>query len=343
MFCKISVIIPVYNGEKYLARCIDSVLNQTLDKVEIILVDDGSKDKSPLICDEYAKNKDNIKVIHKNNGGLTAAWKTGVAMALGDYIGFVDCDDYVEQEMFETLHDRAIDVGADIVCCGLRHQYEEKDHKPWKEQMLVEKDVYTRDEMRHDLFNNFINNGSFMGRVLQPNRVTKLIRRDLILKNMYLCDDRISVGEDFQFSLCMFLGAEKIAIVKDYYPYIYWMNHTSMTGVFDPDYMEKISLMKKQLIKISKSLCNYDFMDQIVNDYLCLTVLNVKGEVYKNRGISYREHRKNLSNICTNQEVLKALQEHSLSKISMAEELFLFFMRKQWYFAIFVVVRIYFH
>ncbi|HKM05074.1 MAG TPA: glycosyltransferase family 2 protein [Lachnospiraceae bacterium] len=335
MACKVSVIIPVFNGEKYIRRCMDSVLKQTLEEIEVILVDDGSKDKSPFICDEYAKSQDHIKVIHKNNGGLTAAWKTGVTMAQGDYIGFVDCDDYVEQEMFETMHDKAIESGAQIVCCGLRHEYEDHDHKPWKEQMDVEK----IDELSERL----INDGSFMGRGLQPNRVTKLISRELILKNMYLCDDRVSVGEDVQFSLTMFLSAQKVAMVKDYYPYIYWMNSSSMTGAYDFSYMEKISLLKEQLIKITKKLSSYDFSNQIINDYLCLTVLNVKGEIYKNKKVSYKEHRKNLQDICTNKEVMEALQGHTLSKLTLPEELFIFFMKKQWYAAIIIAVKIYFH
>ena len=95
---KVSVIIPVYNAEKYLHKCVDSVLNQTLDDIEIILVDDGSTDKSPSICDDFEIKFDSIRVIHKENGGLSSARNFGMDKANGEFIGFVDSDDYIAPE-----------------------------------------------------------------------------------------------------------------------------------------------------------------------------------------------------------------------------------------------------
>lgn len=338
----VSVIVPIYNGEKYLERCLESILAQTLTGLEIILVDDGSKDTSGTICDYYAAKQENIKVIHKQNAGLTAAWKTGVTMATGQFVGFVDCDDYIDADMFEILFDKAMNTGADIVCCGLRHEYEKKNHKPWKEQMLASKDYYTKEEMKQELFPGFINNGSFMGRGLQPNRYTKLVKHSLILINMNLCDDNITIGEDVQFSLAMFLAADKIAISQHYYPYVYWMHESSMTGGYDQDYIEKILLLKVQLNNICNHFGIYDFSKQILNDFVCLTVLQVKGEVYKNKNIPYRQHKLNLKEICENCFVIEALKTHNLSRLTLAEELFLFFMKQKWYFAIYLVVRLYF-
>ena len=102
---KISVIVPVYNVEKYLNRCVNSILAQTFDDFEIILIDDGSKDSSPEICDDLAKKNDKIKVFHKENGGQSSARNMGLSAAQGEYISFVDSDDWIEPNMFECLYD----------------------------------------------------------------------------------------------------------------------------------------------------------------------------------------------------------------------------------------------
>lgn len=99
----ISVIVPIYNVQDYLKKCVDSILNQTYKNLEIILVDDGSTDESPLICDQYAKQEKRVRVIHKTNGGLSSARNAGLDIANGDFIGFVDSDDYIDLSMYEKL------------------------------------------------------------------------------------------------------------------------------------------------------------------------------------------------------------------------------------------------
>ena len=115
---KISVIVPIYNVENYLNRCIDSIINQTYKKLEIILVDDGSPDNCGKICDEYAKKDSRIKVIHKENGGVSSARNAGLNIATGDYIGFVDGDDWIELDMYEYLLGLSIKYKADISRCS---------------------------------------------------------------------------------------------------------------------------------------------------------------------------------------------------------------------------------
>lgn len=116
----ISIIVPVYKVEKYLKRCIDSIVNQTYENIEIILVDDGSPDNCGNICDEYAEQYKRIKVIHKENGGQSSARNAGLDVAKGEYIGFVDSDDYIDEEMYEQLMKIALDTDADIVECECR-------------------------------------------------------------------------------------------------------------------------------------------------------------------------------------------------------------------------------
>lgn len=114
---KISVIVPVYNVEEYIHKCLDSILRQTYFQLEIILVDDGSTDKSGKICDEYAQRDERIKVIHKSNGGLSDARNAGLNIATGELIGFVDSDDYIHEQMYEILQRIMEEEQADIVYC----------------------------------------------------------------------------------------------------------------------------------------------------------------------------------------------------------------------------------
>ena len=116
---KISVIIPIYNVERYLRKCIDSILAQTYRKLEIILVDDGSPDMCPQICDEYKARDERIRVIHKENGGLSSARNSGLDICTGDYIGFVDSDDWVASTMYEDLLNSISKYKSDIAFCGI--------------------------------------------------------------------------------------------------------------------------------------------------------------------------------------------------------------------------------
>ena len=113
----ITVIVPVYNVKDYLQQCVESICGQTYQNLEILLVDDGSTDGSGKICDELAKKDTRIKVIHKPNGGLSDARNAGLDVATGDYIGYVDSDDYIEPDMFEILLTNIEEHQADISCC----------------------------------------------------------------------------------------------------------------------------------------------------------------------------------------------------------------------------------
>lgn len=125
--CKVSVIVPVYKVEKYLNKCVDSIINQTLEDIEIILVDDGSPDNCGKICDDYAQKDNRIVVIHKTNGGLSDARNAGLEVARGEYIGFVDSDDYIAPEMISLLYGVCKKNSTDIAGCDLAYVYETTD------------------------------------------------------------------------------------------------------------------------------------------------------------------------------------------------------------------------
>lgn len=121
----ISVIVPVYKVEPYLDRCVQSIVDQTYQNLEIILVDDGSPDNCPAMCDAWAEKDSRIKVIHKENGGLSDARNAGMAIASGEYMGFVDSDDFIAPEMYRLLYERMIADGSDIAACGVEMIWED--------------------------------------------------------------------------------------------------------------------------------------------------------------------------------------------------------------------------
>lgn len=124
---KVSIIVPVYNVEKYLSKCIDSIINQTYKNIEIILIDDGSKDLSGDICDDYQKRDDRIKVVHKQNGGLSSARNAGLDMMNGEFVGFIDSDDFIHPQMIEILLELACKYSLDMAV-GATRDIQERDN-----------------------------------------------------------------------------------------------------------------------------------------------------------------------------------------------------------------------
>lgn len=138
---KVSVIVPVYNVEPYLDKCLNGLVNQTLKDIEIIVVNDGATDNSQRIIDEYVKKYDNVIGLIKENGGLSDARNYGIPYAKGEYIGFIDSDDFMEYDMFEILYNKAKEDDADIVECNLRHTYSDS------EDIEIGKEIYDKKEM----------------------------------------------------------------------------------------------------------------------------------------------------------------------------------------------------
>ncbi len=338
---KISVIVPVYGVEKVLGRCVDSILGQTCKDLEIILVDDGSPDGCPALCDAYAERYGNVKAVHKTNGGLTSAWKEGVRQSSGDLIGFVDSDDWIEPDMYERLSEELLRQQADIAMAGLVFDYEDPGYPPRRETNRMDMTVYDREELQ-GLFPVLLNDGSFIGRSLQPSRVTKLFRRKLVTDNLELWDDRVTVGEDLQMVFAAVLDADKICMIPDYYPYHYWYNLSSMTGGHDSGYLEKILLLRQRMEAISDAKGVYDFRPQIRNDFLSLAVMAVKNEIWRNRTDSFGQVLKNVRRICRDTSVQEALREHTMDRIGLSVRMYLFMMKHGWYLPCHVVTKVFF-
>lgn len=214
----ISVIVPVYNVEKYLEKCVESLCRQSYSNLEIILVDDGSTDSSGCLCDELAKTDSRIKVIHKKNGGLSDARNAGLDIAAGDYIGFVDSDDYVLPEMYERLLTLLNTYHADIAICDKVEFYEGKDPEFTKIEPSIK--VLNQDQA----INALADDQGLRSHVW--NR----------LYSAHLFDDlRFDVGkayEDVYIMHRLFLQAQKIVVTNESL-YCYLQRATSILGTIN--------------------------------------------------------------------------------------------------------------
>lgn len=238
-FPLISVIVPVYNVERYLNECVDSILLQTYPNLEILLIDDGSKDRSPQICDEYAAAHSHIKAVHKRNGGASSARNVGIEMAKGEYLAFLDSDDIFDPEMYSELYKILQETGADMVTSrfkslngtrvirnNLSHDVSLTGHK--LAEIMFEKDLGT-------------------------SACASIIKRDVVGNTRF--PEGIS-NEDFVFMLDLYLKDPKIYISKNsYYYYRYNEESTSsriyertfdlLTNAFDAEH--KVSTLSKDL------------------------------------------------------------------------------------------------
>lgn len=175
---KISVIVPIYSVEKYLSKCIDSIINQTYTNLEIILVDDGSPDNCSIICDDYSLMDIRIKVIHKKNGGLSDARNAGLNVATGDYISFLDSDDYIHKEFYETLINLIIQYDADVAQCEFLKVYEDSKSNPNGCDFDTDEKISVLDnrEALNNLFNEYYVNTVVVWNKLYKRELFKSIR-----------------------------------------------------------------------------------------------------------------------------------------------------------------------
>ena len=219
----ISVLVPIYKIDQYLGICIESLLNQTYKNLEIILVDDGSPDRCPEICDLYARKDSRIKVIHKKNGGLVSARKAGMLAATGEYIGYVDGDDWVGLGFYHALYGSISESGADIAVAGFS-----RDLFSSTKNILnaIPSGVYECDAL-DDIKKQMISFGDFYCHGLTTYLWNKLFRREAILKYQLDMDERITIGEDAATAYNAIMGANKI-VVTDNCAYHYRQREDSM-------------------------------------------------------------------------------------------------------------------
>ncbi len=235
---KLSIIVPVYNTGNYLKKCLNSLVNQTLDDIEIIIVNDGSTDNSEEIIKKYELDyKDKIVFINKKNGGQGSARNIGVKRATGDYIGFVDSDDFVDKNMFKDMYEEAIKKGSDIVICGISNYYE-KNKLTSEVHLNLQRDTSVKE--------------AFIKSV--PSVVNKIYKRNLIISNEILFDENIWY-EDFPYSMQLIVNANKINYIdKCYYYYFHRLRSTMHNENIEKnlDILKAFDILVQYLKEINK-------------------------------------------------------------------------------------------
>lgn len=220
----ISIIVPVYNIEKYLPRCLDSLIGQSFLDIEIIIVDDGSTDGCYYICEEYGRKDPRIVVIHKTNGGLVSARKVGMKAARGEYIAYVDGDDWIEPQMYEQMYQKMIEENVDIVMCG---RFEDMADTSKKVFHGVKEGRYKKQELQKLVYPKMISGDTFFEWGIFPGLWDKLFRRDCIEMFQLAVDDRIAMGEDAACTYPCLLNTNSIYVIHECL-YHYRQNESSM-------------------------------------------------------------------------------------------------------------------
>lgn len=222
---KISVVVPIYNVEDYLKKCIESIVEQTYKNLEIILVDDGSIDNSLNICRQYQKKDARIHIIHKENGGLVAARKTGIEAATGDYIAFVDGDDWIEENAFEMITKES--NFEDVLMFGLQEDY---GYKVVKKTNQIDLGFYQENQIE-EIILKMLCDGTFFAFGVLPNLVCKVIKASLLKKIANNISHKITMGEDAVFSYSTIAEAKTVRNIN-VMPYHYIQRSNSMVRTF---------------------------------------------------------------------------------------------------------------
>lgn len=326
---KVSIIVPIYNVEKYLNRCMDSLLNQTLKDIEIIMVDDGSPDRCPQMCDEYAKRDSRIKVIHKKNAGLGYARNSGLEVATGEYVAFVDSDDYVSINMYEKLYQTALADDADCVLSGYYDVITDEKilpHKDCKSILQFKGDASIRvlrrmlgiDPKRREVFECSFSvwHGLYRLSTIKHNGVS-------------FCSERDYISEDLVFHVSFIPYCKSITMIPDLL-YYYCKNEGTLTSLYKPgrfDAILKFCHHIDDMVNASPSVLlrqNYQPLSQML--LLSKTLATVSFEVMRNKNNCLSE----LSCMCDNPDVRKAIAGYPLKLLPKRHQLVFWLMRHRY-------------
>ena len=312
----ISVIVPVYNVEKYLNKCIDSILNQTFKQVEIILVDDGSTDNSPIICDEYCSRYENIKVIHKENNRVSAARNEGIKIAIGKYIALVDSDDWIEPNMLEEMYNKAEEFQTDITMCDLKIVGIESEYTV---SQPIREGYYDRSMIEAELFPCLV----MFENIEFPPTISNcvcLFRREFLIENDLFYDEDIYYCEDSIFGSKAMYNADGFYYMKNRYFYNYFYNPNSTTATCNMKKWDSYLIINQRLKEYFKD-SKYDFSRQIKINMLYFT-LNFLGEI-KNSDLALDKKRENSKQILNDVYVKNIFKNFKLPKINIKLKLLL--------------------
>lgn len=311
MHFKVSIIVPIYNVEKHLPRCVESLINQTLKNIEIILVDDESPDNCAVLCDKYAENDCRIKVVHKKNEGLGYARNSGLSVATGEYVAFVDSDDYVDIDAFEKLYDVAKKENVDIVWADKYNEKSNGDIMNKLDYSPIRPGKYQKEEVLEGLlypqFGMLPHEGG--NKYVSCSSCTNLYKMSVIRNNQIWFDsERECISEDMFFNLKFLINAQS-AYVIHYKYYHYVVNDKSLTHVYRADRFDKEIIFYKECINRLEKLEIYDICKVRLQRHLLIRARKcIKREFLDNPDIRGAFH--NVKSILKTQELQEIFDKY---------------------------------
>lgn len=270
---KISVIVPVYNKKDYLEQCIDSILSQTYNNLELLLIDDESTDGSGDICDRYADRDERVRVFHQKNGGPTAAVMTGLKEAVGDYCAFIDSDDYVSSDMLQKMAECLIGIQGEIVCCN--HVLEkQKETIPMIQPLPA--GVYEGTKLDEEIKEKLLGRED---RIIPMSRCMKLCERSVFEGNEQYYDTRLRMGDDFNLMYPALLAAKRIVIMEEALFYHYRYVEDSIVHGYDPGSAEGTARWYQAILRIVRDKEVPDGEAKLDMEYCYMMMYVMKNEL----------------------------------------------------------------
>ena len=301
---KLSVIVPIYNAADTLCRCIDSIVNQDYPALEIVLIDDGSTDSSLEICEDYAKRDSRVVVHHKENAGLVAARKSGVEIATGEYIGFVDSDDFVDVDMYSALMREANEADVDMVIGGIRLDYPTHSTVVYNR---VPAGRYTRASIEEQIIPRMLMRHGFYRYGIIPGVVVKVFKKELIWQSLKNVTDDLTLGEDVAITSFSVMSAQGISVVE-HAAYHYVQTDASMIRGYNPKRLEAVRRMYRCVEKIE----NAQYKKQLGACVSCI-LYGVLADYVRCDLLTRGEKRKSIKAALTDEVFVNAMRVMDLS------------------------------
>lgn len=320
----ISIIIPIYNMEKFLTRCLDSILSQSYSDLEIILINDGSTDKSAQICDAYKAKDSRIAVIHKKNAGVSEARNSGLDIAKGDYISFVDPDDWLAPDTYKVLMQNQQETDADII----RFQAYKSDGSLLNE--IPFEGLYDGEKLTNFQL-SMVGAPKFGGMFILGVLWLHIYRRSLIEDNHIRFNKDLRRCEDRLFCILAIFEARKISFIKDVL-YHYETNEGSLSNRYDPIRWEQELIFLEELQKgyAHKSVDFRSKADRrIKSDYILRAIVSMNNEFFSQNKNSFAFRRKRIATMVNNPKVIDSIKDLEKEKLGTKGDLIFDLIKKR--------------
>ena len=328
---KVSIIVPVYNVEKYLERCINSLINQTFRDIEIIAINDGSTDSSLNILKELEKKDHRIKVIDRKNLGVSSCRNKGIEISKGKYIVFVDSDDWIDLNMIERMHNNAVENNSDIVMCSYMREF--INHSKEKIFNLPEEVIYEKEEIKNKLHRNLF--GPIDEELGNPEGLdslgtiwSKLYKAQVIKDNdiKFIDLDIIGSNEDSLFNIHTFKYTERITFINQPL-YHYWRgNPNSVTSRYNPKLKEQWDRLFEYMYQFIKENNLGEDYNRALENRLCMCILGLGlNECSKSNNLSIGKKIKNIKYILNDTKIINAYEKFNINKFPIHWKVFYIF------------------